>query len=198
MGFRPPTISVAKTRAILSDGRSLLANRKRITEGSSLAEPDLKKQKKEIPSWFPIETVIASDPSEADWWAETSVVGSVLPPIEFPQGPPLTSKPLSQGDDKPDRPPGCLSKRISRNITLMQNMRETAGLLSSLASGGTEVIEPEKDIRNHTLRVREFKRGRKRSGDSAVLNEGMAAGQLRMATGVMLSHAGFEGVFSEV
>lgn len=191
-GFRPPAISVAKTKAILSNGQSLLSNRKRLGSSStSLTSEDPKRRKLEPPAWFPSETVVPWEEGQEDeaWWAELAPVGSALPFI--PPGPP-TPAAATATTDRPSRPSESLSHRISQNITLMQSMRETASLLSALVNGTVDDHPAvEKDLRDHSIRVREFKRARTRS--SRVVDEGVTASQLRLATGVMLSHAGFEG-----
>ena len=191
-GFRPTANAVAKTRAILSDGQSLLSNRKRLGSSSTAALPeDPKRRKLEPPAWFPSETVVPTDMGKDDetWWAELAPIGSALPRTS----PASSTVPVSApSTDRASRPSESLSHRISQNITLMQSMRETASLLSALANGSIEDHPAaDKDLRDHSIRVREFKRARTRS--SRVIDEGVAASQLRLATGVMLSHAGFEG-----
>lgn len=189
-GYRPPATSVGKTRAILSDGHSLLVNRKRLA--ASPAVDESKRRKLESPSWFPTETVVPIDSGAEDesWWTEAAPTGPILP-CE-PPAPALSSRTLAKPDRTLPRASESLSHRISQNITLMHNMRETASLLSAIASGSVEDHPAaEKDLKDHSMRVREFKRGRTRS--DKVVDEGVASSQLRMATGVMLTHAGFEG-----
>jgi hypothetical protein len=126
-------------------------------------------------------------------------IGSVLPPI--PHSVPAEIEPPSRPlRDPPIRPSESLSHRISQNITLMHSMRETASLLTSMVNGTIEdhPLTENNQWKDHSLRIREFKRARTRSdGDVKVINESMAASQMRLATGVMLSHAGFEGCNSQ-
>lgn len=256
-GFRPPSVSVGKTKAIIADGNSLLQNRKKLenntrdpkSQPSSIPmsssniitipnplNPN-KKQKGEQaipqtqppPSWFPSDVVghDAFDNSDAAWWAELArpgAIGSALPPMPHSRGPlhEEMSAELANSNDgqgshfetgllESVRPSETLSKRISHNITVMRNMRESASLLTTVANGATaddlfenhpqylagqiNAAQGLKELYSHSKRTREFKRERKRSG--LVINEEVAANQLRMATGVMLSHAGFEGESSQ-
>jgi hypothetical protein len=176
----------------------LLNNRKRLGSTPVTALPEVPKRRKlEAPAWFPSETVTSTDIGQDDeaWWAELAPIGSAVPSIPAPAAVAAASTAsAAAAQERPPRPSESLSHRISQNIALMQGMRETASLLSALANGNIEDHPAaEKDLRDHSIRVREFKRARTRS--ERVVDEGVAASQLRLATGVMLSHAGFEGKF---